>query len=70
MCAYKNFSIKYIFSVNFVIFSLYIIVMYYIHAVEFLFQNNNITSDFIFITMAQENKFIEKFNLQKGEFDL
>ena len=44
--------------------------MYYIHAIEFLFQNNNIASDFIFITMAQENQFIEKFDLQKNEFEL
>ena len=33
----------------------------YIHAIKFLFRNNNFTSDFIFIATAGENKFAEKY---------
>lgn len=36
--------------------------------VKFLFRNNNFTLDFIF-TVTEENKFLKKFDLQKGEYD-
>ena len=37
---------------------------------EILFRNNIFTLNLIFITLASKDKFVEKLDLQKSEFDL
>ena len=43
---------------------------YHTHLIKSLFQINIFTLNLIFITIAQEDKFVEKLDLQKSEVDL